>query len=106
MADGSYTKVFFSNGAQVMISYKIKIVEQLLGGLPYFRIHESYIVNLLHALRITKKDGTWLLSIQDVEMPVAKARQKALIKNYRTLHEAKMALHEQKHPPDEPAPEE
>lgn len=102
-ADGSYTKVYFTDGAKIVISHKIKVVEQLLGGAPFFRIHESHLVNLRHTTRIIKKDGAWFMCIADVEIPVAKARQKALIKNFHTLHEAKMALSDSKAPSDEVA---
>jgi two-component system, LytTR family, response regulator len=95
-AQGSYTNIYFDNGAKIVVSYKIKVVEYVLSGPPFFRTHESYICNLYHALQILRKDGAWHICLANAKLPVARARQKALLECFHTIHEAKMALYESK----------
>jgi DNA-binding LytR/AlgR family response regulator len=100
-AKGSYTQIHFQNGANILISRKIKVVEQLLCGTPFFRVHESYICNLTCIFKLLRKDGAWEVHLSDRTLPVAKARHKALMECFRTIQEIKQPLHESKMPIDE-----
>lgn len=89
MAEGSYTRIQLKDGANITISYKLKIVENLLGELPFFRIHDSYIANLDYATELKRTDGIYTLLIEGYEIVVAKARKKALMESFCALRDAK-----------------
>jgi two-component system, LytTR family, response regulator len=84
-AEGSYTKVHLRNREPLLISYKLKVVEGLLSGLPFFRTHESWLVNLNHVSELKREDGDILLKINETNAQVARARKKALMEAFDTL---------------------
>jgi two-component system, LytTR family, response regulator len=84
-AEGSYTNVQLKNGTNITVSYKLKVVENLLGGLPFFRVHDSYLVNLVYATELKRVEGGYTLMIEGYEIVVAKARKKALMDSFCAL---------------------
>jgi two-component system, LytTR family, response regulator len=84
-AEGSYTQVHLRNREPLLVSYKLKMIEGLLHGLPFFRTHESWLVNLSHVSELKREDGDILLKINETNAQVARARKKALMEAFDTL---------------------
>jgi two-component system LytT family response regulator len=74
-ADGKYTVFMLSNGSSIMSSRNLGEYSTILDGSYFFRIHHSYIVNLRHVSKISKKDGYFCELSNGVILPVAKRRQ-------------------------------
>lgn len=60
-SDGSYTMVHIKNNKKILLSKKIKDLEDLLSDLSFFRVHRSHIVNLNYVDRFEKKDGGYIV---------------------------------------------
>lgn len=56
-ADGKYTVFVLSNGNKIMSSRNLGEYGAILDNSYFFRIHNSYIINLRHISKILKKDG-------------------------------------------------
>lgn len=74
-ADGKYTVFMLSNGSSVMSSRNLGEYSAILDSTYFFRIHHSYIINLRHIVKISKKDGYFCELSNGVILPVAKRRQ-------------------------------
>jgi two-component system LytT family response regulator len=74
-ADGKYTYFFLLNGKKIMSSRNLGEYGTILDHNYFFRIHHSYIVNLRHIAKISKKDGYFCEFSNGVILPVAKRRQ-------------------------------
>lgn len=74
-ADGKYTVFMLSNGNSVMSSRNLGEYSAILDSTYFFRIHHSYIINLRHIVKISKKDGYFCELSNGVILPVAKRRQ-------------------------------
>lgn len=74
-ADGKYTVFVLSNGTKIMSSRNLGDYSNILDNGYFFRIHHSYIVNLRHIVKISKKDGYFCELANGVILPVAKRRQ-------------------------------
>ena len=57
-ADGKYTVFVLSNGNKIMSSRNLGEYSSILDNSYFFRIHNSYIINLRHISKILKKDGS------------------------------------------------
>jgi two-component system LytT family response regulator len=55
--DGNYCRVFLENGKKMLLSQKLKQLENILPEYVFYRIHNSYIVNLLKVTAYHKHDG-------------------------------------------------
>jgi len=61
-SDGNYSKVFMESGEQLLVSKKLKELEDLLPNRTFFRIHNSYIVHLLKVNEYLRSEGYLVLS--------------------------------------------
>jgi len=74
-ADGKYTVFVLANGSRIMSSRNLGEYSAILDNNYFFRIHHSYIINLRHIIKISKKDGYFCELSNGVILPVAKRRQ-------------------------------
>ncbi|MCF6296134.1 MAG: LytTR family DNA-binding domain-containing protein [Flavobacteriaceae bacterium] len=65
-SDGNYTEIFFKTHKKEMLSKKLKEVEALIHCGNFFRVHNSYLVNLDYITEFVKSDGQYLV-LEDVD---------------------------------------
>jgi len=74
-ADGKYTVFSLCDGTRIMSSRNLGEYGGILDPNFFFRIHHSYIINLQHVAKISKKDGYFCELSNGEILPVAKRRQ-------------------------------
>lgn len=74
-AEGRYTVFFLLSGKKIMSSKNLGEYIAILDRNYFFRIHHSYIVNLRHIVKISKKEGYFCEFPNGVLLAVAKRRQ-------------------------------
>jgi two-component system LytT family response regulator len=79
-SSSNYTDIRLSNGQQMLISRTLKDIEELLDMLPFFRVHNSYLVNLRYAVRYIKGEGGSLVLKDDITIPVSRNKKEELLK--------------------------
>ena len=72
--------VRLNNGQNILISKTLKQVEDLLNMEPFFRVHNSFLVNLQYAIRYVKGEGGYLVLNNDMTVPVARSKKDELLK--------------------------
>ncbi len=78
-SDYSYTTFYISTGEKILISKRLKEVEELLDGSGFVRIHQSHLVNLNFVERFKKKEGGVLILTDGSIIPVSPNRRQILI---------------------------
>lgn len=73
-SDGNYTTIFLTDGQKIVLTKKLKEVNALLPGDSFFRIHNSYIVNLDKIKEFLKTDGYVVLSSHH-KIPVSRQKK-------------------------------
>lgn len=80
-SDGKYTEFYLAENKKVFISSKnLGEYESLLDEKVFFRVHNSYIVNLNYVTNINKAAGNYIELQNGVSLPIAKRRQERLHK--------------------------
>lgn len=79
-ADGKYTEFILVNKQKILSSKNLGEFSPVLLNNHFFRIHHSYVVNVKHILKITKKDGLYCEFPHGISLPVAKRRQEEFVK--------------------------
>ncbi|MDI1255591.1 MAG: LytTR family DNA-binding domain-containing protein [Flavobacterium sp.] len=74
-SDGKYTIFFLVGGKKVMSSRNLGEYSKILDYNYFFRVHHSYIVNLLHIVKIVKNEGYFCEFANGSNVPVATRRQ-------------------------------
>jgi two-component system LytT family response regulator len=68
-----YTKIFLSNGENLLSSYHIGVFKKILEKYGFFSTHKSHLINTTHIVNY-KKDGTLTMKDRSV-VPVARRRK-------------------------------
>ncbi|MEZ4824856.1 MAG: LytTR family DNA-binding domain-containing protein [Bacteroidia bacterium] len=85
-ADRNYTQFFFADGKKIVIPRTLKIYDELLGNLGFFRAHQSHLINLQQVTEYKrrKKGGIAILRDQ-TEIPVAENRKDDFIRRFNPM---------------------
>lgn len=78
-SDNNYCHVFLSEGRKMLISKTLKEVEEILSSDLFFRVHNSYFVNLKEVSNYVKADGGALIMTNGDEVRVSRSRKDRLM---------------------------
>ena len=73
-SDGNYSTLFLVDGQKIVLTKKLKEVNALLPKESFFRIHNSYIVNLKKIKEFLKTDGYVVLK-SNHKIPVSRQKK-------------------------------
>jgi two-component system, LytTR family, response regulator len=79
-SSSNYTSVHLTNGKNILVSKTLKEIEELLNSSPFFRVHNSWLVNLNYAVRFIKGEGGYLVLNNDLTIPVSRNKREELLK--------------------------
>lgn len=78
-SDGNYSTLFLENNKKIVVTKQLKEIDEILPENHFFRIHNSYIVNLNKIKEFIKTDGYVVLGNQ-TKIPVSRNRKPAFLK--------------------------
>lgn len=78
-ADGNYSNIYLNKDKKEMISKKLKEIEDMIGNDRFYRVHNSYLVNLSYIKEYVKSDGHYLILDDGTSIPVARSRKDTLL---------------------------
>ena len=73
-SDGNYSTLYLEDGQKLILTKKLKEVNQLLPSEAFFRIHNSYVVNLGKIKEFLKTDGYVVLK-SGHKIPVSRQKK-------------------------------
>jgi two-component system LytT family response regulator len=74
-AESNYTHVCMQSGKKYTLAKTLKEIEQLLDQKHFFRIHQTYLVNMQHVQRYVRDDGGYVIMQDKSKIPIAKRRK-------------------------------
>ena len=77
-SDGNYSTFYLSNSKKILLTKKLKEVNQILPDNHFFRIHNSYIVNLDKINEYVKSDGYVVLE-GNHKIPISRMKRKEFL---------------------------
>lgn len=76
ISDGSYAHIYLGNGRKLTVSKNLKEVEASLNNHNFFRIHNSHLINLDHAVSFINNNHNCVKMSNGEELAVARNRKK------------------------------
>lgn len=73
-SDGNYTKIFLQGNNRLFVTKKLKEVHELLPKTCFFRVHNSYVVNLRKIREYLKTDAYVVLA-DNTKIPVSRNKK-------------------------------
>ncbi len=77
-AEGGYVRIQTAGGESLLLTGKLKQLENMLSGPEFLRCHHSWLVNLHFVEEIKVEDGAWSLLIGGEAIPVSREKRRAL----------------------------
>ncbi len=81
----NYTKIYLLNGQKILLSKTLKEVEEILEPYNFYRIHNSFVVNLNHITKYIRTDGNYIEMTDGEHISVARNRKEGFIEKFSTL---------------------
>ncbi|PTX60850.1 LytTR family two component transcriptional regulator [Kordia periserrulae] len=77
-SDGNYSTLYLTNSKKIVLTKKLKEVNAMLPDERFFRIHNSYIVNLDKIKEFIKADG-YVILVSNHKIPISRQRKAAFL---------------------------
>lgn len=78
-ANGNYSFVFLENGERHLATQSLSAFEEILPRPPFFRAHQSHLVNTAFVRKLAKDEGDTLLLTNKTAIPLARRRKDVFI---------------------------
>ncbi len=74
-AQGNYTMFFLEEEKKILVSKTLKIFDDVLREVNFFRINRSHLINLKHVYRYNRHKSPTVILSDGSELPIAEARK-------------------------------
>ena len=74
-AESNYSHIVLQDGRKYTLAKTLKDIEGLFDQLGFFRIHQTYLVNLHKVQRYVRDDGGYVIMPNGEKIPIAKRRK-------------------------------
>jgi two-component system, LytTR family, response regulator len=78
-ASGNYTNIHMGDGRKFVVSRTLKEYEEMLEDLDFFRIHNSYLINLNLIKKYIRGEGGQVVMTNEQVLDVSKAKKKSFL---------------------------
>lgn len=82
--EASYTKVYLTNGKEILTSKPLIDYEEILQEYGFIRSHKAYIVNIAHVDSFIKSDGGFLKMSDKSEVPVSRRKKEEVLNSLKS----------------------
>lgn len=77
-SDGNYTEIYLKNNEKELLSKKLKEFEESTSS-DFFRVHNSYLVNINYIKEFVKSDGGYIVLNDGTHIPVSRSKKSELL---------------------------
>jgi two-component system LytT family response regulator len=74
-AESNYTTVVLTGGKKVVVSKVLKDIDEALAGPDFYRIHNSYLVNINHIQKFVRGDGGYVIMDDGENISISRSRR-------------------------------
>lgn len=74
-SDSNYTNVVLVNGDKYLLAKSLKEFEDTLPARDFFRIHNSFLVNMNQVKKFVRGDGGYVIMNDETQITIARARR-------------------------------
>ena len=86
-SDDNYTNFHLLDNSKILVSNTLKEYDEMLSEFGFFRIHQSYLINLGHIIRFEKSEGGNIILANDHRVPVASRKREQLLEMLHRISE-------------------
>jgi two-component system LytT family response regulator len=84
-SDSNYTHIFLANGKKITMAKTLKEVEENINGNPFFRVHQSHLINMNHISKYIKGDNAYLIMKDGTQIGISRNKKDAFLETFRKV---------------------
>jgi two-component system LytT family response regulator len=84
-SESNYTTIHRNNTKPLIISKTLKIMEDLLPKEEFYRVHNSYLINMNHVDRFTREDGGYLVMSNQARILISRTKKDDFLSRFRQV---------------------
>lgn len=74
-AESNYTSVVLAGGKKILVSKVLKEIDETLNGPDFFRVHNSYLINLNHIKKYVRGEGGYIIMEDGANISISRNRR-------------------------------
>ena len=78
-SDSNYTKVVLKDGRKILVSKPLKDLDDTLAGPDFYRIHNSFLVNLNHIKKYIRGEGGYVIMDDGSTVSISRTRKQEFV---------------------------
>ncbi len=84
-SDNNYTHFHLLDNHKILVSNTLKEYDEMLREFGFFRVHQSFLINLGHIVRFEKADGGSIILANKHKVPVASRKREQLLELFERI---------------------
>lgn len=84
-SDSNYTHIFLTKGKKITLAKTLKEVEESIAGSPFYRIHQSHLINMSHISKYIKGDGAYVIMKDGTQIGISRNKKEAFMESFRMI---------------------
>jgi two-component system LytT family response regulator len=81
-AESNYTSVVLTGGKKVLVSKVLKEIDETLSGSDFFRIHNSYLINLNHIKKYVRGEGGYIIMDDGANISISRNKRQEFMEQF------------------------
>jgi len=74
-AESNYTNVVLIGGKKILVSKVLKDIDETLSGNDFYRVHNSYLINLNHIQKFVRGEGGYIIMDDGANIGISRSRR-------------------------------
>ena len=83
--DSNYSHVYLTNGKKITLSKTLKDIEERLGNVSFYRVHQSHIINTKLIKKIAKGENSFVVLNDDTIVPISRSKKDSFLEHFTRL---------------------
>jgi two-component system, LytTR family, response regulator len=81
-AESNYTSVVLSNGKKILVSKVLKDIDETLAGSDFYRVHNSYLININQIQKYVRGDGGYVVMNDGATIGISRSRRQEFMEMF------------------------
>ena len=74
-SEGCYTHILQDGKKEILVSKRLKEIQQKLADKKFIRVHKSYIINTEHVEKFVKSEGGYFIMTNSDHVPLSRSKR-------------------------------
>ena len=81
-AESNYTSVVLKGGKKILVSKVLKDIDETLTGNDFFRVHNSFLINLNHITKFVRGEGGYVVMDDGATIGISRSRRQDFMEQF------------------------